>query len=617
MLDPAHLLGQDLVVRRARPSAATTCWPRTRASTGTPSTSRRAASGSGWSTTSTGRSRVTGTGARRCRCGAVRAVTTLHRVGRRASGLAGATSRTSTCTVRMSTTSPSPASSAAAPRAVWRPSSTPGSTRARCRRPSSLPLRGPGPGRPATVVPGPVHLRGHRPDARLVLLAAGGEHPRLRVDPLRERGLRRPHRRRRRPEDVEVARQRDRPVARVSIPSAPTRSGGTSSPSGQPWSPRRVHEDGIRESTRQTLLTLWNVWSFFATYADLDGWYRRPPSSSPPTCSTGGCWANWMTRWQPSPPPSTTSTPSAARPASTRFVDDLSNWYVRRSRPRFWKSKDASAYATLHRCLVTTTELLAPFCPFLADDLWRALTGGLSVHAADWPVSTGVRDNALSTQVDAVRRLVALGRAARTDGKVKTVSRSAGPCCCTPASTSTPPAGRAGERAQREGGRHHRGARRHRLVDSGAQLPHPRPSPRPQGQRREGRPCRRRRGGRCARRSTSRVGSRWPGNGSTPATSRCGPSATASSALAQEGPWPWPSTRPRRRAAGGRNCRELSRAINDLRQGARLRNRRSHLGRGRAPDDGRVAAALAAHGAWIAGEKLAEARCVRRLIRRR
>jgi isoleucyl-tRNA synthetase len=188
---------------------------------------------------------------------------------------------------------------------------------------------------------------------------------------------------------------------------------------GQPWSPRRVHEDGIRESTRQTLLTLWNVHSFFATYADLDGW--EPGGDVTPT--------HPLDRWVLGELDDTITQVTAALEefdafgAATRigrFVDDLSNWYVRRSRPRFWKSKDANAYATLHRCLVVTAELLAPFTPFLADELWRSLTGGLSVHAADWPAPAGHRDDALAEQVEAVRRLVGLGRAARTDGKVKT-----------------------------------------------------------------------------------------------------------------------------------------------------------------------------------------------------
>src|SRR5690606_22365630 len=102
-----------------------------------------------------------------------------------------------------------------------------------------------------------------------------------------------------------------------------------------------------------------------------------------------------------------------------RFVDDLSNWYVRRSRPRFWKASDPVAHATLHHALVVTAQLLAPFCPFLADELYVRLTGEASVHLTDWPQPAGAADPELSAQMAAARRLVALGRAARTDAKVK------------------------------------------------------------------------------------------------------------------------------------------------------------------------------------------------------
>jgi isoleucyl-tRNA synthetase len=188
---------------------------------------------------------------------------------------------------------------------------------------------------------------------------------------------------------------------------------------GQPWSPRRVLEDGIRESTRQTLLTLWNVWSFFATYADLEHW--RP--SDEPVAPT-----HELDRWLLGELDDAVAEVTAALDGFdalggatrlARFVDDLSNWYVRRNRARFWKATDPDAFATLHRSLVVTAELLAPFCPFLADELWSALTGGLSVHAADWPAPGGHRDEDLAMRMDAVRRLVGLGRAARTDGKMK------------------------------------------------------------------------------------------------------------------------------------------------------------------------------------------------------
>jgi isoleucyl-tRNA synthetase len=102
-----------------------------------------------------------------------------------------------------------------------------------------------------------------------------------------------------------------------------------------------------------------------------------------------------------------------------RFVDDLSNWYVRRSRPRFWKASDPQAHATLHHALVVASQLLAPFCPFLADELYVALTDEASVHLSDWPAPSGAHDATLSAQMVAARRLVALGRAARTDAKAK------------------------------------------------------------------------------------------------------------------------------------------------------------------------------------------------------
>jgi isoleucyl-tRNA synthetase len=103
------------------------------------------------------------------------------------------------------------------------------------------------------------------------------------------------------------------------------------------------------------------------------------------------------------------------------FVDDLSNWYVRRSRSRFWKSSDPRAHATLHECLRVTTLLLAPFCPFLADELHTNLTrSSESVHLRDWPdVDASAIDTALEAEVDAARRLVTLGRAARTEAKLK------------------------------------------------------------------------------------------------------------------------------------------------------------------------------------------------------
>lgn len=188
---------------------------------------------------------------------------------------------------------------------------------------------------------------------------------------------------------------------------------------GQPWTTRRVFADGIRESTRQTLLTLWNVFGFFTTYADLDGW-APDPTAAPPTHVLD----RWILGELDDAVAGVTEALEGfdalgAASRLARFVDDTSNWYVRRSRSRFWRSSDPAAHATLHEVLVTTSRLLAPFCPFLADELHVTLTGGDPVHLADWPVDAGRHDAALAEQVAAARRLVALGRSARTDAKAK------------------------------------------------------------------------------------------------------------------------------------------------------------------------------------------------------
>ncbi|HEX5366821.1 MAG TPA: isoleucine--tRNA ligase [Acidimicrobiales bacterium] len=192
--------------------------------------------------------------------------------------------------------------------------------------------------------------------------------------------------------------------------------------SGQPWGQRRVYEEGIRESTGRTLLTLWNVVSFFATYAELDGWEPPPgPSAAPAVDHVLDRWVLGQLDTTVAEVTEALEGFDALRGASAlaRFVDDLSNWYVRRSRPRFWKAADPRAHATLHHVLVVTAQLLAPFCPFLADDLYVRLTSEDSVHLSDWPQPSGAADPALATQMAAARRLVALGRAARTDAKVK------------------------------------------------------------------------------------------------------------------------------------------------------------------------------------------------------
>ena len=191
---------------------------------------------------------------------------------------------------------------------------------------------------------------------------------------------------------------------------------------GSPWTTRRVSDDGIVETARATLLTLWNVFAFFVLYADLDGW--SPPAFGVPDAAP----THVLDRWILSELDRTTDAVTtalegfdalAAASRLTRFVDDLSNWYVRRSRRRFWKRAEAEAHATLHHVLTVTAQLLAPFCPLLAEEIFTTLTGETSVHLSDWPVASGAEDDLLAARMAAGRRLVALGRAARTDAKVK------------------------------------------------------------------------------------------------------------------------------------------------------------------------------------------------------
>ena len=144
---------------------------------------------------------------------------------------------------------------------------------------------------------------------------------------------------------------------------------------GSPWTPRRVSVEAIDESAR-FLVTLWNTYSFFVTYANLDGWTpgAEHGAATPPT--------HVLDRWVRSRLHHTVAAVTDAldgfdalrgAQALDAFVDDLSNWYVRRSRARFWNANDAHAHATLHECLSTLALLLAPFTPFVADELHRNL----------------------------------------------------------------------------------------------------------------------------------------------------------------------------------------------------------------------------------------------------
>jgi len=195
---------------------------------------------------------------------------------------------------------------------------------------------------------------------------------------------------------------------------------------GSPWAARRVGPQTLDEVVRKVLLTTWNTASFFTLYADASGW---TPSSDDPAPADRPVLDQWAlaelaaTIGEVTAALEVFDSPRAARRIA-ELVDDLSNWYVRRSRRRFWTG-DPAALATLHECLTELARLMAPFTPFLADELWQHLVVAVdpaaadSVHLAGWP-TVRAENASLVEQVRLTRRLVELGRAARAESGVRT-----------------------------------------------------------------------------------------------------------------------------------------------------------------------------------------------------
>jgi isoleucyl-tRNA synthetase len=202
---------------------------------------------------------------------------------------------------------------------------------------------------------------------------------------------------------------------------------------GSPWTATRTSFEAIDASTREFLHTLWNTWAFYRTYADLNRFDPADPSTPIPAERPA------LDRWARSRLFTTVQTvtgalhayqPLAAATAINDLVNDVSNWFVRRSRRRFWRTDpdadpaDAlSAQATLHEALDVISRLLAPFCPFYAEHLWNDLTGAAesaSVHLAAWPTTQiDAIDADLEQSMALARRLASLGRSARAQANVK------------------------------------------------------------------------------------------------------------------------------------------------------------------------------------------------------
>ncbi|MFD9735806.1 isoleucine--tRNA ligase [Umezawaea sp. NPDC059074] len=196
--------------------------------------------------------------------------------------------------------------------------------------------------------------------------------------------------------------------------------------SGSPWSPRRVGPGPLDEITRKILMTYWNTASFFSLYAGHAEW---APTTASPVAERPV-----LDRWVLAKAHELArvvddrledyDTAGAGR-ALAEFVDDLSNWYVRRSRQRFWDGEQ-DALTTLYDCLDVLTRLLAPFVPFITEEVWQQVvrpgdpTAADSVHLASWPApDPSLLDPVLTAQVRTARTLTEAGRAARKASDVR------------------------------------------------------------------------------------------------------------------------------------------------------------------------------------------------------
>jgi len=200
-----------------------------------------------------------------------------------------------------------------------------------------------------------------------------------------------------------------------------------------PWLPTRFDAEGLREVVRKFLSTLINTYSFFALYANIDGFQYQQAQRIPMAERSE------LDRWLCSTLSTLTRRVNenlekydltrAARGIASFVLDDLSNWYVRRSRRRFWKSEmgrdKLAAFQTLYECLLTVSRLMAPMAPFVSEELYRNLgtAGAESVHLCEYPQAgqqpVDFYDDQLEDRMDLVRRIVFLGRSLRNEAGIK------------------------------------------------------------------------------------------------------------------------------------------------------------------------------------------------------
>jgi len=202
-----------------------------------------------------------------------------------------------------------------------------------------------------------------------------------------------------------------------------------------PWVPTRFDSEGVREAQRKFLDTLVNIYNFYAIYANIDD-YQHADTNIPAEKRAE------IDRWLLSLLNTTVTSVNnhlkrhditkAGRIISNFVIEDLSNWYVRRCRRRFWKSEmgddKLAAYQTLHEVLLTISRLIAPFVPFISEEIYRNLTSfdsdtPESVHLTQYPVSgespCTFQDEILEVRMDLVRRVVLSGRSLRNEAAIK------------------------------------------------------------------------------------------------------------------------------------------------------------------------------------------------------
>ena len=199
-----------------------------------------------------------------------------------------------------------------------------------------------------------------------------------------------------------------------------------------PWLPNRFHGDAVVEGQRKFMGTLWNTYAFFVLYANIDNFDATKYSLDYDKLTVMDKWLlskmNSMVKavddnlWN-------YRIPEAAR-ALQEFVDEMSNWYVRRGRERFWakgmEQDKINAYMTLYTALVTVAKAAAPMIPFMADEIYRNLvcsidaTAPISVHLCDFPtVASEQIDGELEAKMDEVMNIVVMGRACRNTSNIK------------------------------------------------------------------------------------------------------------------------------------------------------------------------------------------------------